>query len=52
MLDAFRKAETKSVLDQVENLVNIGCDLLVCKDGVDDDARQALATHGILPTGV
>ena len=48
MLDAFRKAETKSVLDQVENLVNIGCDLLVCKDGVDDDARQALATHGIL----
>ena len=48
MLDAFRKAETKSVIDQVENLVNIGCDLLVCKDGVDDDARQALATHGIL----
>ena len=48
MLDAFRKSETKAVLAQVENLVKIGCDLLVCKEGVDDEARQALSNHGIL----
>ena len=48
MLDAFRAAESKALLTQVENLVNIGCDLLVCKEGVDDEARQALSKHGIL----
>ena len=41
-------AESKALLTQVENLVNIGCDLLVCKEGVDDEARQALSKHGIL----
>ena len=29
-------------------MVEIGCDLLVCKEGVDDEARQALSNHGIL----
>ena len=48
MLDAFRKAESKTLLEQVDNLVEIGCDLLVCKEGVEDEARQALAKHGIL----
>jgi len=48
MVDAFRNAESKSILKQVENLVEIGCDLLVCKEGVDDEARQALSKHGIL----
>ena len=48
MVDAFRSAESKSLLKQVENLVEIGCDLLVCKEGVDDEARQALSKHGIL----
>ena len=48
MLDAFRKAESKSLLSQVENLVEIGCNMLVCKEGVDEEARQALANHGIL----
>ena len=48
MIDAFRKAESKSLLAQIENLVEIGCDLLVCKEGVDEEARQALSNHGIL----
>ena len=48
MIDAFRKAESKSLLSQIENLIEMGCDLLVCKEGVDDEARQALSKHGIL----
>ena len=48
MLDAFRKAESESILSQIENLVEIGCDLLVCKEGVDDEARQELSKNGIL----
>ena len=48
MIDAFRKAESKSLLAQIENLVQIGCNLLVCKEGVDEEARQALSNHGIL----
>tara|TARA_B100001996_G_scaffold306933_1_gene248214 strand:+ start:1374 stop:2966 length:1593 start_codon:yes stop_codon:yes gene_type:complete len=48
MLDAFRKAETDAILLQIENLKEIGCDILVCRDGVDDDARQALTEAGIL----
>lgn len=48
MLEAFRKAEFEAVVAQVANLQKIGCDLLVCRDGVDDDARQALANAGIL----
>jgi len=48
MMEAFRKAESKEVLEQVRNIVEIGCDLLVCKEGVDDEARQLLANEGIL----
>ncbi|MBT4067004.1 MAG: thermosome subunit [Euryarchaeota archaeon] len=48
MIDAFRKSESKSLLSQVENLVEIGCDLLVCKEGIDEEARQSLSNNGIL----
>lgn len=48
MLDAFRKAESKALLAQIQNIVDIGCDLLVCKEGVDEEARQALSNLGIL----
>ena len=48
MLEAFRKAETEAVIAQIANLQKIGCDLLVCRDGVDEDTRQALANAGIL----
>ena len=48
MVDAFRKAESKELIQQVDNIVSIGCDLLVCKEGVDDEARQMLANKGIL----
>lgn len=48
MLDAFKKSESKLLRLQVENLVKIGCDLLACKDGVDDEARQMLLDHGIV----
>ena len=48
MLDAFKKSESKLLRLQVENLVRIGCDLLACKDGVDDEARQMLLDHGIV----
>jgi chaperonin GroEL (HSP60 family) len=48
MLDAFRAAEIKAVMKQVENLKSIGCDILVVKEGIDDEARQALADAGIL----
>ena len=48
MMDAFREAESKELISQVNRIVEIGCDLLVCKDGVDDEARQMLANKGIL----
>ena len=48
MLDAFRKAESEELISQVNNIIDIGCDLLVCKEGVDDEARQLLANKGIL----
>jgi len=48
MLEAFREAESKALMKQIENLVAIGCSLLVCKEGVDDEARQALSKNGIL----
>ncbi len=48
MIEAFRKAETKGLMSQIENLVEIGCDVLVCKEGVDEEARQALCDRGIL----
>ena len=48
MMEEFRRAETAALLKQVENLKAIGCDLVVCREGVDDDARQALANAGIL----
>lgn len=48
MLDAFRKSESKSILSQIDNLVEIGCELLACKEGIDDEARQALLDNGIL----
>ena len=48
MLDAFRAAEVKAVMKQIENLKSIGCDILVVKEGIDDEARQALADAGIL----
>jgi len=48
MLEAFRTAESEALVGQVTNLQKIGCELLVCRDGIDDDARQALANAGIL----
>ena len=48
MLDAFRKSESKALLTQIDNLIQIGCDLLVCKEGIDEEARQALSNNGIL----
>ncbi len=48
MIEAFRKSESKGLLAQVDNLVQIGCEMLVCKEGVDEEARQALSDKGIL----
>ena len=48
MLSAFRKAESKALLSQIDNIASIGCDLLVCKEGVDEEARQELCNRGIL----
>ncbi|HIL65967.1 MAG: hypothetical protein CXT71_00235 [Methanobacteriota archaeon] len=48
MLDAFRAAESKALAKQIDNLISIGCDLVVCREGVDDEAKQALANAGIL----
>ena len=48
MIEAFRKTESKGLLAQVDNLVEIGCEMLVCKEGVDEEARQALSDKGIV----
>jgi len=48
MIEAFRKSESKGLLAQVDNLVKIGCEMLVCKEGVDEEARQALSDRGIV----
>ncbi len=48
MLDAFKKSESRMLQLQIENLVKIGCDLIACKDGVDDEARQMLLDSGIV----
>ncbi len=48
MIEAFRKTESKGLLAQIDNLVEIGCEMLVCKEGVDEEARQALSDRGIL----
>ena len=42
MVDAFRKAESKELIQQVDNIASIGCDLLVCKEGVDDSGKCLL----------
>lgn len=48
MLDAFREVELASVMKQIDSIKALGVDLIICRDGVDDEARQALKDAGIL----
>lgn len=48
MLDAFREVEVASVMKQIDSIKDLDVDLVICRDGVDDEARQALKDAGIL----
>jgi chaperonin GroEL (HSP60 family) len=48
MLDAFREVELASVMKQINSIKALDVDLIICRDGIDDEARQALKDAGIL----
>jgi chaperonin GroEL (HSP60 family) len=48
MLDQFRESESKTLRKQIDNIIEIGCDILVLNEGVDEEVRQILADTGIL----
>ncbi len=48
VIEAFRQAESKSLQSQIDNIIKIGCNILVVKEGMDEEARQALAKAGII----
>lgn len=47
MLEAFRNKESEMLAQQVEEVIALGVDILVCKDGIDDQARSLLEAAGI-----
>ncbi len=47
MLEAFRAKESELLREQVDAVVELGADLIACKDGIDDEARSLLEAAGI-----
>ena len=48
VLEAFRKQEISRLENIVEKIKDHGIQLVVCRDGIDDEAREYLYRNGIL----
>ena len=47
MISAFREKELELVSEQIQKIIKINPDILVCRDGIDDSAIRLLQQNGI-----
>lgn len=48
VLEEFKKMEVRQVMDEVNAILDLGVNLVALKDGIDDEAKNALSDAGVV----